>query len=51
MLINYIDNYCNKLKGKYFQYKCVSCYSVDVQKKPSIGVLQKRHSKFTVDYP
>ena len=36
----------NKLKGKYAQYNCVSCYSVNVQ-KPSIGVLQKRCSTKT----
>ena len=33
--------YINKLKGKY---ACVSCYSVNVHKYPSIGVLQKKVS-------
>ena len=29
---------------KYAQYNCVFCYSVNAQKQPSIGVLQKRCS-------
>ena len=33
------------MKGKYYQYKCVSCYSVKVQKQPSIGFLRKRSSE------
>ena len=44
--------YINKLKGKYAQYKCVSCYSVNVSKNHGdvTNSTQKR-SKFTGDYP
>ena len=38
------------MKGKYFQYKFVSCCSVNVQKQPSIGVLQKRCSDKTLQF-
>ena len=39
--------YIDKLKGKFAQYKCVSCYSANVQKQPSIVVPQKRCSTKT----
>ena len=29
------------MEGKYAQYKCVSCYNVNVQKKPSKMQKQK----------
>ena len=43
----YYLRYNDILKGKYVNYKCVSCYHVNVQMQPSIGVFQERCSAKT----